>query len=130
MFSRLHTLSCAFVFVGSLLAGAGVFATPGRGAAQGRVEIAVEDVKAYTRTEDVIYGRKDGVALTMDVFKPAKANGAAIIEIVSGGYFSSHAGVQVSVIESFLKRGYTVFCVVHGSQPRYQVPEIFQDIQR
>jgi acetyl esterase/lipase len=86
--------------------------------------------KAFTRTEDVIYGRKDGVALTMDVFKPAHANGAGIIEIVSGGYLSSHSSIQESVISSFLKRGYTVFCVVHGSQPRYQVPEIFQDVQR
>ncbi len=88
------------------------------------------DEKPFTRTEDVIYGRKDGVALTMDVFKPAHANGAGIIEIVSGGYFSSHSAIQEPIISSFLKRGYTVFCVVHGSQPRYQVPEIFQDVQR
>jgi acetyl esterase/lipase len=86
--------------------------------------------KPYTRTEDVIYGRKDGVALTMDVFSPTKTNGAGIIQIVSGGYFSSHGAIAESLIAPFLKRGYTVFCVVHGSQPRYQVPEIFQDIQR
>ena len=30
----------------------------------------------FTRVEDVIYGRKDGIALTMDVFTPtAKPNG-------------------------------------------------------
>src|SRR5882757_8287962 len=92
----------------------------GQGTAQERAPIPVTEAKSYTRTEDVIYGRKDGVALTMDVFKPLKSNGAAIIEIVSGGYFSSHSSVQVAVIDSFLKRGYTVFCVVHGSQPRYQ----------
>ena len=27
------------------------------------------------RTEDVIYGRKHGMALTFDVFQPAKPNG-------------------------------------------------------
>ena len=27
-------------------------------------------------------------------------------------------------------RGYTVFTVVHGSQPRYTVPEIIQDMNR
>ena len=97
---------------------------------QGKEFTPAADSKPYTRTEDVIYGRKDGVALTMDVFKPKKANGAAIIEIVSGGYFSSHGAISVGIIDVFLKRGYTVFCVVHGSQPRYQVPEIFQDIQR
>ena len=95
-----------------------------------KVQTAPADTKSYTRTEDVIYGRKDGVALTMDVFTPKKANGAAIIEIVSGGYFSSHAAISPGIIDALLKRGYTVFCVVHGSQPRYQVPEIFQDIQR
>ena len=44
----------------------------------------------FTRTEDVIYGRKFGTALTMDVFIPKeKPNGAGIIFCVSGGWFSS-----------------------------------------
>jgi acetyl esterase/lipase len=30
----------------------------------------------------------------------------------------------------FLDRGYTVFAVVHGSQPRYAIPEIVKDIHR
>ena len=45
------------------------------------------------RTEDVVYGRKFGVALTMDVFEPVKGvepNGIGIIAIVSGGWFSNH----------------------------------------
>ncbi len=88
------------------------------------------DAPPFTRIEDVIYGRKDGLALTMDVFKPQRPNGAGIIEIVSGGYLSSHGAISEPIIDTFLKRGYTVFCVVHGSQPRYQVPEIFKDIQR
>ena len=29
----------------------------------------------FTRTEDVIYGRKFGTALTLDVFQPTKTNG-------------------------------------------------------
>ena len=29
-----------------------------------------------------------------------------------------------------LKRGYTVFAVVHGSQPRYTIPEIVADMNR
>ncbi len=41
--------------------------------------------EAYTRTEDVIYGRKFGTALTMDVFTPKEQNGAAIVWVVSGG---------------------------------------------
>src|SRR5258708_2119626 len=44
----------------------------------------------FTRTEDVIYGRKFGTALTMDVFTPKEnANGKGIIWCVSGGWFSS-----------------------------------------
>jgi acetyl esterase/lipase len=124
MLRKSFTLSCALALFGGLSLGVEHLT------AQERAAAPLVDAKPYTRTEDVIYGRKDGVALTMDVFKPQKANGAAVIEIVSGGYFSSHSAVQVPVIDSFLKRGYTVFCVVHGSQPRYQVPEIFQDIQR
>lgn len=30
---------------------------------------------AFTRTEDVIYGRKFGTVLKMDVFQPGKAHG-------------------------------------------------------
>ena len=33
-------------------------------------------------------------------------------------------------IRPLLDRGYTVFAVVHGSQPRFTVPEIIQDMNR
>jgi acetyl esterase/lipase len=95
---------------------------------------AADPKAAFTRTEDVIYGRKDGMALTMDVFTPTKgANGAAIIAVVSGGWFSSHANVaNISVLygNEFLKRGYTIFAVVHGSQPRFTIPEAVTDLNR
>ena len=51
---------------------------------------AQADEPDYKRTEDVIYGRKFGTALTMDVFQPPKPNGAAVIFCVSGGWFSAH----------------------------------------
>lgn len=84
----------------------------------------------YKRIEDVIYGRKPGVALTMDVFQPAKPNGVGLIMVVSGGWFSSHEAINPVVYQPFLRRGYTVFAVVHGSQPKYTVPEIIQDMHR
>lgn len=85
----------------------------------------------YTRQEDVIYGRKFGTALTMDVFRPlGKANRAGVVLVVSGGFFSSHEAVNVTFARSLLDRGYTVFAVVHGSQPRYTVPEIVRDVNR
>src|SRR5215217_3285596 len=78
---------------------------------------AAETAPAYTRTRDVIYGRKFGLALTLDVFTPpkGKANGAAVIAVVSGGWFSRPEGIQPFFYQEFLRRGYTVFAVVHGS---------------
>lgn len=84
----------------------------------------------HVRTEDVVYGRKFGTALTLDVFRPEKPNGAAVFFMVSGGFNSNHSGVNVRNYELFLERGYTVFAVVHGSQPRFVVPEILEDIHR
>ena len=84
----------------------------------------------YKRTEDVIYSRKFGTALTFDVFEPEKKNGAAVFFMVSGGFVSSHDGVNAKMYHPFLERGYTVFAVVHACQPKFQIPEITQDIHR
>jgi acetyl esterase/lipase len=85
---------------------------------------------AYSRTEDVIYGRKYGVALTMDVFTPKQPNGAAVIWAVSGGWVSAHEAIHPRFINAFLERGYTVFTVVHGCQPKFTIPEIVADMNR
>ncbi len=84
----------------------------------------------FKRTEDVIYGRKFGTALKLDVFQPTNTNGVGIVLMVSGGWFSAHEAIQPSFFRSLLDRGYTVFAVVHGSQPRFTITEIKQDIQR
>src|SRR5262245_30915472 len=79
----------------------------------------------FTRREDVIYGRKHGTALTMDVFTPKKdANGLGVIFVVSGGWFSAHEGIGPGLVKPLLDRGYTVFAVVHGSQPKFTIPEV------
>jgi acetyl esterase/lipase len=86
---------------------------------------------AYTRREDVIYARKFGTALTMDVFTPRQnVNGAAVIFCVSGGWFSDHRGIPVGFFAEYIRRGYTVFAVVHGSQPRFTIPEVLEDMHR
>ncbi|MGH7193886.1 MAG: alpha/beta fold hydrolase [Candidatus Saccharimonadales bacterium] len=85
----------------------------------------------YTRTEDVVYGRKHGMALTMDVFTPKEnANGAGVIFVVSGGWFSGHQNINPAFLAELLRRGYTVFTVVHGSQPRFTIPEAIADLNR
>ena len=78
------------------------------------------------RTEDIIYGRKFGVSLTMDVFQPGQPNGYGVIWMVSGGFFSSKEAISPGFYKSLLDRGYTVFAVVHGSQPKFQIEEIEQ----
>ncbi|MBN9692943.1 MAG: alpha/beta hydrolase [Verrucomicrobia bacterium] len=83
----------------------------------------------FQRTE-VIYGRKFGTALTLDVIQPAKTNGYGVISIISGGFFSSHDGINPGLMKPFLDRGYTVFAVVHGSQPKFTIPEIVEDLHR
>lgn len=93
------------------------------------------DSELFTHREDVIYGRKYGTALTMDIFTPKKdANGAGIVWVVSGGWFSSHDGISpgnpFSSINELTKRGYTVFAVVHGSQPKFNITEVLQDMNR
>jgi acetyl esterase/lipase len=89
------------------------------------------DDKPYTREEDIVYGRKHGMALTLDVLRPKEnANGAAVIWVISGGWFSAHNSIQPGFVEDILKRGYTVFAVVHGSQPKFTIPEAIADMQR
>jgi acetyl esterase/lipase len=91
--------------------------------------------ETYTRTKDIIYGRKFGAALTMDVFSPKKdANGAAVVLVVSGGWFSDPNAINQPLFTQFIaepsKRGYTVFAVVHDSQPRFTIPEAVADVNR
>lgn len=91
-----------------------------------------QDTASYSRTE-IIYGRKDGMALTMLKLSPKQLNnGKAVIELVSGNWVSSYRGIDIRVknASTYIKRGYTVFLVMHGSQPRYTIPEELNDIKR
>lgn len=97
--------------------------------------LPAEEAAAFTRTNDVIYGRKYGLALTMDVFTPTKAaNGAGVVWIISGGWFSRPEAIlpaaPFSPVNDLIGRGYTVFAVVHGSQPKFAIPEILEDMHR
>src|SRR5688572_1861763 len=87
---------------------------------------ATTTTKPFTRQEDIVYGRSYGTALTLDVFQPTgKRNGAGIIFVVSGGWFSAHELIGAPYFRAFLdpltERGFTVFAVCHGCQPRYQI---------
>ena len=86
------------------------------------------------RQSDVIYGHKFGVALTMEVFTPSNPNGIGILWIVSSSGRSSR---EQTVSESFerriaplLERGYTVFAVIHGSAPVFNLQDQVNDVTR
>jgi acetyl esterase/lipase len=87
-----------------------------------------------TRQSDVIYGRKFGVALTMEVFRPASRNGIGILWVVSSSGRSSR---EQTLSDSFerriaplLERGYTVFAVIHGSAPVFNLQDQVADVRR
>ena len=102
--------------------------------ARGNLTGAQSGLAAYSRRSDVIYGRKFGLALTLEVFAPAKRNGLGVLWVVSsGGSSSREQTLQPSFerrIVPFLNHGYTVFGVIHGSAPLFQVPDYVQDVTR
>ena len=88
---------------------------------------------AYEVKPDVVYGHKDGMALTYDVFTPKEnAKGVGLLFMVSGGWVSSWAPPEQlarTFLAPLLNNGYTVFAVRHGSSPRYVIPEIASDVK-
>lgn len=83
-------------------------------------------------TPDVVYGHKDGLAMTFDVYTPPNANGAGVLFMVSGGWVSTWAPPDGGLrrFELLLNKGFTVFSVRHGSSPRYKVPDAAADVER
>lgn len=94
--------------------------------------IASAQDSSYTKTE-IIYGRKDGMALTMVELKPTHhSNGKAIISLVSGNWISNYNSLPYYIAGAtvYVSRGFTVFLVMHGSQPRYTLPDEIADVKR
>ncbi len=93
----------------------------------------------YTAVEDVVYGQKEGMGLTLDVLTPEQdAKGIGVVLVSSGSWKSGKSNVQEDVDKrrrdhwgmGLLHGGFTVFVVRHGSGPRFQVPEMIEDIRR
>ena len=86
-----------------------------------------------TAPEEQIYGRKDGLALTMFVQQPKQSsNGKGIIIVESGNWKSSYERAQqfLEKSDAYTDKGYTVFTVLPGSQPRYAIPDQIADLKR
>ncbi len=95
---------------------------------------AQQGANAIGSSEEVIYGRKNGMALTMNVLTPqVKSNQRGIILAISAGLQSSFEMAlewSGSVAQPYLMKGYTVFEVCHGSAPKYNNIEIVSDLHR
>lgn len=86
-----------------------------------------------SKGEEIIYGHKDGLALSMIILKPtSNDNGTALIYIISGGWRSGYedALYYENTMDLYLNSGFTVFLVMHGSQPRYNLMDALSDIKR
>ncbi|MCR9293236.1 MAG: alpha/beta hydrolase [bacterium] len=117
------------------------FATlcPGQQVSDPQQEAAAAS-KGFVSELDIIYRKQDGYALTMDRVAPESgANGAAVVMVMSGGWVSRHSttqplrenalpGVFKQQAEELLGRGYTLFYVVHGTQPKFTIREILEQI--
>lgn len=92
----------------------------------------VQAASAQAPSHDVIYMKAGGTAFTMDVLKPAKPNRAAVIFMISGGWTSDQSmldRMNPGLQSLFVDNGFTVFEVVHGTQPRYKVGEIVDQVR-
>lgn len=96
------------------------------------VLVAATSSADVTIKSDVVYGHKDGMALVYDVLMPDSANGAAILFMMSGGWYSSWAPPKTRArqFKDMLDAGFTLIPVYHGSAPRYHVPDAYSDVSR
>ncbi len=96
------------------------------------ISASASDSLNFSKAE-VIYGRKDGMALTMTVLTPKQnSNGKAIISVLSGNWISSDRMRDGFAERSqmYLDAGYTIFGVMVCSQPRYTIPDEIIDLKR
>ena len=82
------------------------------------------------RRERLVYGKRLGHDLTLDVVRPHHPNGLGVALMVSGGWKSGTNAFHPWMVAPLLRRGYTVFAVCHVSQPEATVMESFADVSR
>ncbi len=90
-------------------------------------QLRFEDIEV---TRDVVYGHRDGMALTYDIFHPKiNPKGAGVLWMNTGLWVSMWVPAELIMgfFKPLLDAGYTVFCVRHCSSPKYVVPEMNAD---
>jgi len=95
------------------------------------LNLQASDTLGFSKKE-IIYGRKDGMALMMGMQSPQRANGKAIISVVSGNWRSGYDMLPrfEDKDKIYLNSGYTVFEILTSSQPRYPIPDQVEDVKR
>ena len=101
---------------------------------------AASAAESFEITPDVVYGHKAGMALTFDVIRPKEQNEAAVLFMMSGGWFSGRMPPEGFMnpqapdgfkhFRELVEQGYTLFIVRHGSAPQFKVPEAVADVRR
>jgi acetyl esterase/lipase len=95
---------------------------------------------AQARVEkNVVFGMYSGLALLMDVYRPAQPNGFAIVAIQGSGWYSPmrYDARPLKDTEEVTRQatalsgaGYTVFVINHRQTPRFRYPAHLEDAQR
>lgn len=89
---------------------------------------------SYEQRQNLVYAEVHGTGLLMDVFVPKdKTNGLAIIDVVSGAWYSDRNKIRdhtlAGLYEIHCAKGYTVFAIRPGSKTRYTALEMDQHLK-
>lgn len=89
---------------------------------------------------DVVYGMHSGLALLLDVHKPAQPNGFGVIAIFGSGWHApreydaaplkDHAPQLRILVAPLVSAGYTVFAINHRAAPSFRYPAAIEDAER
>jgi acetyl esterase/lipase len=94
---------------------------------------------AQPAESNVIFGAYSGLALLMDVYKPASPNGYGIVVIPGSGWhaplpYNANLLKQSREFSLYMQRlnaaGYTTFVITHRAAPRFHFPDAVEDAQR
>jgi acetyl esterase/lipase len=136
--TALGVFGLLFLILNTVDAHQGVTAARGSGTATARP--ADTDALLKPTEANVIYGMYSGLALLMDVYRPARANGYGVVFIPGSGWGASlsmserpmkEAPEQLRLFVSrLMPAGYTVFVINHRASPRFQYPAQYDDVAR
>lgn len=96
-------------------------------------------VFAQPTEPNVIFGTYSGLALLMDVYKPAAPNGYGIVVIPGSGWhtqlpYNANLLKQSQEFSRYIPKltgaGYTAFVITHRAAPRFHFPDAVDDAQR